>query len=1289
MAEIAGLPSPADVDPDTAFAEMGFDSLAAVELARTLSRETVLELSPSVGFDYPTPAALARWLVGELTGSGGPVGSAESAVGSAESAVAAGTSGSKPPSHDDPIAIVGMSCRLPGGVRSPRELWELVAAGAECISEFPRDRGWDLDALYDPDADQPHTTYVRCGGFLKGAGEFDASFFGIGEREALAMDPQHRLLLEVAWEALERGGIDPGSLRGSPTGVFVGLATHDYYASLWRARPSELEGYVGTGTAGSVASGRIAYTFALEGPAITVDTACASSLVSIHLASQALRAGECELALAGGVAVMASPHMFVEFSRQRALSPQARCRSYSTAADGTAWSEGVGLVVLERLSDARRHGHEVLALVRGSAVNQDGASNGLSAPNGPSQERVIRAALASGGLGSADVDAVEGHGTATPLGDPIELGALLAVYGSARPEGRPLWLGSLKSNIGHAQAAAGVAGVIKMVEALRREVLPPTLHADPPLAELERPDAVALLSEARPWRRGARLRRAGVSAFGLSGTNAHVVLEEAPAPSGPPTEAPAPAPRSQPTAPATTPPLTGALAWSLSAKSPDALRGQAERLERHLASSPSIGPTDVAYTLAARRARLNHRAVAVGADYDELIAAVGALARGEDAENLFVGTAHAGSLAFVFPGQGSQWPGMALELLGSSAVFREAIEACDGALAPHTGWSLLDMLRGAPAPSLERLDVVQPALFSMMVSLAALWRSCGVEPDVVVGHSQGEIAAAHVCGALSLDDAALVVALRSQALRRLAGHGGMVSITLAPDALKTRLEPYGDRISLAAMNGPCTQVVAGDPDALEQLLAECDRDGVWARRINVDYASHTPQIELIREELLELLATVAPVSNTIPFFSTVNGELTDGGSLDAEYWYRNLRRTVQFEPVIRSLLAEGCRSFVEVSAHPVLTVGIEEIVDAAAQESVAIVETLRREDGGPQRFAGSLATLHASGRDADLSLLAAGGKPVELPTYAFERRRYWFEGRVGPEGLHDAGIDPVEHPLLAATVELADGSGWLFTGRLSLGAAPWLADHRVLGAVVVSGTALVELALTAGRRLGCPELRGADDRGAANRAGGWWGLAPAATRRARRVGTARRQRPLTSRCGRRRAPARRPGIRPARHGDAGAGGAAGHGHRRPALVAAARRTRGRRRALRAAGGRGVRIRARLPRAACTMALGRGVVRGGLAARRRPGGRRLPDAPGAARRRVPRDGRGAAGRRPRPAAGRVDAVLLERGSPQRATRARDARVRAMDRACICAADRRGRARRAGHLDRVGGGPPCVR
>jgi acyl transferase domain-containing protein len=1066
---VLGHASSETVPAERAFKDLGLDSLAAVELRNRLAAATGLRLPTTLIFDHPTPARAAAALLAALAGTRGD----RQAVAVPARRV------------DEPLAIVGMACRYPGGVRSPLDMWELLAAGGDAISSFPTDRGWDIEALYDPDPDSPGTSYAREGGFLTDAGDFDADFFGIGPREALAMDPQQRLLLEACWEALEHGGIDPSSLRGTPTGVFAGLAPSGYGSGSATAHAG-VEGYRLTGSIGSVASGRVAYVLGLEGPAVSVDTACSSSLVALHLAGQALRGGECSLALAGGVAVLATPELFVEFARQRGLAGDGRCKAFADAADGTAWSEGVGVLLIERLTDARRNGHRVLALVRGSAINQDGTSNGLTAPNGPSQERVIRQALANAGLSASEIDAVEGHGTGTTLGDPIEARALLATYGQDRPEGRPLWLGSIKSNIGHPAAAAGVAGVIKMAMALQRGRLPQTLHMDEPSRQVDwSAGTVALLRNEVPWLRNGKPRRAGVSSFGISGTNAHVLLEEAPlaaAAVGDRERPPIPGDRKRP--PGIRVLECDVTPWVLSGGGPRALRAQAERLRARVAGTLERGVEDVGsagdvgLSLAGRPA-LADRAVVLGGDREELLLGLETLVRGEPADVVTKGVAGAGGgIVFLFPGQGSQWIGMAAELLERSPVFAERIAECGRALAPFVDWSLEGVLRGEDGmPGLERVDVVQPALFAVMVSLAELWRACGVEPDVVVGHSQGEIAAACVAGGLSLRDAARVVAVRSRALAALAGRGGMVSVSLGVGELTELARSWGERIAIAAINGPASVVVSGEPQALKELLRECEVQGVRARSIPVDYAAHSAQVEAVREELLAGCAGIAPRASAIAFYSTAAGEMLDTAELDCEYWYRNLRQTVRFEQVTQALVKRGQRTFIEVSPHPVLTVGVQETIDAladtdgiaGARRDVGVIGSLRRDDGGPGRWLTALAEAWVRGVAVDWRAVFRGSdaQQVELPTYAFQRERYWLAAaHAGGGAVSTAGLSAAGHPLLGAAVALAEGRGWLFTAGLSLESYPWLADHAALGVVLLPGTAFLELALHVGREVG-------------------------------------------------------------------------------------------------------------------------------------------------------------------------------------------------------------------------------
>ena len=1039
-AAVLGHASAEAIEVGANFKDLGFDSLGTLELRNRLVQVSGVQLEATALFDHPTPQAVAAHLLDLVEGEVGGAVVVRAARGS-----------------DEPIAIVGMSCRFPGGASSPERLWRLLAAGANGIGRFPADRGWDVDGVYDSDPERAGKSYVREGGFLAAAGEFDPGFFGISPREALAMDPQQRLLLEAAWEALESAGLDPGDLRASDTGVFAGVIHHDYggNGSAAAAHP-ELEGYRSIGIAGSVASGRIAYALGLEGPAMTIDTACSSSLVAMHLAAQALRGGECELALAGGATVMAGPEMFVEFSRQRGLARDGRCKSFSADADGTGWSEGSGLLLLERLSDAKRNGHRILALIKGSATNQDGASNGLTAPNGPSQERVIRQALANAGLKPSEVDAVEAHGTGTTLGDPIEAQALLATYGQERET--PLALGSLKSNIGHTQAAAGVGGVIKMVMALREEALPKTLHVSEPTPHVDwSAGEIELLTEERSWPKGDKPRRAGVSSFGISGTNAHLIIEEAPEQASPEKDE------------AKRPPL---LPFALSAKGPEALSAAAGRLAAHLEENDADG-LDVAHTLLNARAQLEQRAVIVAGDEAELLAGLDALAQGKPAENLTTAKAASHTKAvFCFPGQGSQWLGMASELLEQSPLFAEQIAKCEVALSPHMETPLTELLRSEDDQWLSKVELVQPALFAVMVALAGLWRSYGVEPAAVIGHSQGEIAAAVISGALTLEDGAKLAALRAKSLMGLMGKGEMASVQASAEEAEPHLKPYGERVAIAAHNGPRATVLSGEPEAISELIASFEAQGTRARLIAVGYASHCAQIEAIEDELKQAIGEITAKDSEIPFYSTLSGEPIQTSTLDAEYWYRNLREPVRFRQATERLLQDGHSALVEISAHPVLAMALSETAEAQGKDSTAILHSLRRGEGNSRRLLSSLADAHAHGVAVDFAPLfeGTGAGLAELPTYAFQRQRYWLEAGTGAGDASSLGQASTEHPLLGAAIAMAEEGSHLFTARLSLREQPWLADHAVAGTPILPATAFAELALHAGREVGAGYL---------------------------------------------------------------------------------------------------------------------------------------------------------------------------------------------------------------------------
>ncbi|OPG02444.1 hypothetical protein B1L11_42505 [Microbispora sp. GKU 823] len=899
---------------------------------------------------------------------------------------------------ENAVAVVGLACRLPGAPH-PRDLWDLLRAGRDAVGPPPESRL----------AGDPRLAGLR-GGFLDRVDEFDAGFFGLSPKEAAAMDPQQRLTLELAWEALEDAGIRPGDLGGTPASVVIGAMAADYATLVYQQGEAAITRHTLAGLTRGILANRVSYALDLRGPSLTVDTAQSSALVAVHLACESLRSGEAAVALAGGVNLNLVPESTATAERFGGLSPDGRCFTFDARANGYARGEGGGIVVLKPLPQALADEDHVYAVILGSAVNNDGATPGLTVPDAAAQERVVRLAVERAGVDPAAVQVVELHGTGTRVGDPIEAAALGAALGAARPATRPLLVGSAKTNVGHLEGAAGIVGLLKAVLSIHHREVPASLNYETPNPGIDL-DALNLrvATELSPWPRPDAPLVAGVSSFGVGGANCHVVLAEPPPrPAAPGTGAPhrtsrrtareevatgaGPTGDGEDAGPGGSGP--GVVPLVLSARDPAALREQAARLSGSAALDAD--PSDVALSLATGRTAFEHRAVVVGTDHQDLRKRLRAFGAGDLASGAVQGRARdLGGTVLVFPGQGSQWAGMSRGLADASPVFARHLTEVAEALQPHVDWSPRDVLWNLPgAASFERVDVVQPALFAVMVALARLWEHFGVRPDAVIGHSQGEIAAAHVAGALSLEDAAAIVVLRSQALAAISGRGGMVSVPLPRPVVEARVAEWAGRLEIGAVNGPSVTVVSGDADALDELIARYEAEGVAVRRVRIDYASHSAHAEAVRDRLLACLPGHPARPSGVAFYSGLTGGRLDTAELDADYWYRNLRHTVRFDEAVTAALRDGHTVFVEASPHPILVPGVREILDAAAAPDLGrvVTGTLRRDRGDLSEFLRALGTLHVNGAHVDWSrAVRPGARRVPLPTYPFQRRRHWID----------------------------------------------------------------------------------------------------------------------------------------------------------------------------------------------------------------------------------------------------------------------------------------------------------
>jgi acyl transferase domain-containing protein/acyl carrier protein len=974
-------------------------------------------------------------------------------------------SGNAHKSEADAIAIVGIGCRFPGRVNSPEDLWRLMRDGVDAITEIPEER-WDLRSFYDPNPDLPGKINTRWGGFLSQIDHFDAKFFNISPREAIRMDPQQRLLLEVTWEALEDAGQVPEALAGSRSGVFIGMIANEY-EHIYFQYPHNVDVYVNTGCARSVASGRLSYVLGLQGPSLTIDTACSSSLVAVHLACQSLRGKECDLAIAGGVNLLLMPQPSIGWCHAKNLAPDGRCKAFDARANGFIRSEGVGVVVLKPLTLALADRDPIYALIRGSAVNNDGRTSGLlMAPGRQGQEAVLIEAYRSAGVKPAHVQYIEAHGTGTKVGDPIEAQALGAVLGEGRPKDQPCAIGSVKTNIGHTEAAAGIAGLIKVALSLKHQVIPPSLHFQQPNPDIPWRDLPLIIQrESGRWSREFGPVFAGVNSFGISGTNAHVVLQEAA--------------RIEGDAAALDDLAARTYLLTLSAKSNEVLREMARRYIEFVAADANVRaftPHDLCYTASVRRTHHDYRLASVFHSREELIEQLYAYEGEETRPGLCVGRKSQGGrrkLVFVLPGQGSQWLGMGRQLLAQEEAFRVALEECDKAISLQVDWSVMEVLASDEArASLNNIDVIQPVLFAIQVALAAQWRAWGILPDAVVGQSMGEIAAAYIAGALSLDDAALVICRRSRLLKRLSGQGNMVAVDLSIEQSRQALNDYEDRISIAVSNSPTSTVLAGDPAALNEVVAELQRRDIFCREVKVDVASHSPQMEPLRGGLLEALKGLDSRAATLPLYSTVTGALSDGMRFQSDYWWRNLREPVLFSTVVQQLLSSGYEFFLEVSPHPILTGAIQQGMHHSGHEGIVLPSMRRHEDERTVMLT-SLGAIYTQGHEVDWhNLYPSRGRVISLPAYAWQRERFWLERqqpkprRIAKSFSAKSDGRATGHPLLGQRLTTASSSGTqTWEVEITADQLSYLYEHRLNGMALLPAAAYVEMALAAAQEV--------------------------------------------------------------------------------------------------------------------------------------------------------------------------------------------------------------------------------